>query len=224
MILDLRQIPVFYINMDKDVKKRNHMESMLAELGFKNVTRIKGIEDKQNGRVGLSKSQNHALSQVKAPFIVMEDDCDPNAFVPIVEVPDHADALYLGNSAWGRMNGHHGFFLKYKQVPGYSQLLQIYNMLASHAILYLSDQYVGMCQRTTYYCGYVMPLPMDVPFAEMQKYFNVYTFNKPMFIQKEYDGRMSDSFKWTNRPLTEYKRQECLDFMPQFFFKEKVIE
>ena len=87
--------------MAKDTHKKEHIEKQLREVGFKNINRIDAVEDKVNGRVGLSKSQLEALSQVSAPFIVLEDDADPKSFKSTVEVPDDADALYLGNSQWG---------------------------------------------------------------------------------------------------------------------------
>jgi hypothetical protein len=40
MKINLLDIPVFYINMEKDVEKRENLESSLKKLGFKNVQRI----------------------------------------------------------------------------------------------------------------------------------------------------------------------------------------
>lgn len=206
MKIYLLDIPVFYINMKKDVEKKNHIEKKLKQLGFTNVTRIDAVEDKKNGRVGLSKSQNMALSKVKPPFIILEDDADPKYFVKQIEVPDDADAVYLGNSQWGHMQSHSGFYLKYKPVENFTGVYRIYNMLASHAILYLTEDYVRMCQRTTKYCAEVNPLPMDVPFAVIQRYFNIYTINRPLFIQKDFPGKMTDAPKYTSSPLSSYKR------------------
>ena len=36
MNLDLREIPVLYINMDREVEKRNRIETYIDQLGFKN--------------------------------------------------------------------------------------------------------------------------------------------------------------------------------------------
>ena len=40
MNLDLREIPVLYINMDREVEKRNRIETYIDQLGFKNKIRI----------------------------------------------------------------------------------------------------------------------------------------------------------------------------------------
>lgn len=223
MKINILEIPVFYINMKKDGNKRIHIQRQLEELGFNDITRINAIEDKENGRRGLSKSQLMALSQIPAPFIVLEDDADPNAFKPFIEVPDDADALYLGNSQWGLQSSHAGFYLKYKKVEGYSEILRIYNMLSSHAILYLTQDYVDMCIRTTRYCAEEYPMPMDVPFAMIQRFFNVYAVNNPMFIQKDYEGKMSAAPQFTNKKLTTYKTRELSDFDPRTMYWDNII-
>lgn len=223
MKINLLEIPVFYINMKKDGTKRVHIERQLEDLGFKNITRIDAVEDKQNGRVGLSKSQLKALSQIPAPFIILEDDADPKHFKPVIEVPDDADAVYLGNSQWGMLQSHSGFYLKYKPVKGYKDIYKIYNMLSSHAILYLTDEYVGVCQRTTKYCAEEYPMPMDVPFAMIQRFYNIYTVNAPLFIQKDYEGKMSAAPKYTNKKLTEYRTYEDPSTRTGLFYKDEII-
>lgn len=223
MKINLLDIPVFYINMAKDKDKKAHIEKQLSNAGFKNITRIPAIEDKSNGRVGLSKSQLKALSQIPAPFIVLEDDADPNSFRAVIEVPDDADAVYLGNSQWGFQNGHAGFYLKYKKVDGNSEVVRIYNMLSSHAILYLNQEYVDICKRTTRYCAEVYPMPMDVPFAMIQRFFNVYAVNNPIFIQKDYANKMSAAPQYTNKKITQYKIREMKDFDPRFMYWDNII-
>ena len=223
MKINLLEIPVFYINMNKDTHKKSYIENQLKEVGFKNINRIEAVEDKKNGRVGLSKSQLRALSQIPAPFIVLEDDADPRYFQAVIEVPDDADAVYLGNSQWGLFQGHTGFYLKYKKINGMPNVLKIYNMLSSHAILYLNNEYVSMCKRTTRYCAEEYPMPMDVPFAMMQRFFNIYALNKPAFIQKDYGGKMSNAPKYTNGKLTEYKKYSELHDRYGYIYKDEII-
>jgi hypothetical protein len=223
MEINLLDIPVFYINMKQDVEKNKYLSEKLSELGFKNVTRIEATIASP-GIVGLSRSQHEALSKIPAPFIVMEDDCDPISFTPVIKVPEDADAVYLGNSPWARMNSHHGFFLQSTPVDGYKGTHRIYNMLSSHAILYLTDSYVDICKRTTYYCGYVSnTVPMDVPFADIQKWYNVYAFTKPHFGQKEYGSQMSNAPKWTRQRIGTYQTRECLTPSTKYFHPYKII-
>jgi hypothetical protein len=208
--------------MEKDVEKRENLESSLKKLGFKNVQRINAIVANP-GIVGLSMSQNLALGMIKAPFIILEDDCDPQNFVAEIDVPDEADAIYLGNSPWGSMNSHHGFYMKAAEVAGYQELYRIYNMLSSHAILYLTDEYVSVCKRTTSYCATVSKsVPMDVPFAEIQKFYNVYAFNNPHFVQKDYGNSMGNGSMWTSKSISSHRSSDCLSFNRASFRAYKI--
>lgn len=223
MKINLLDIPVFYINMKKDSEKNEYINDMLKNAGFKNINRIDALEDKTSGRRGLSKSQNKALSQIEPPFIILEDDCDLKYFVSEIEVPDDADAIYLGTSAWGFIGSYSGFLLRYKKVDGFKNIYRIFNMLSSHAILYLTEEYVSMCKKTTDYCANVAkdPIPMDVPFAEIQKYFKIYTINKPVFIQKDYESKMSNAPRWTNKRLTDYSIDNRMH--KSLYFKDDIL-
>lgn len=223
MRIDIRDIPVYYINMAKDTHKKEYIESRLKECGFKNINRIDAVENKKNGRVGLSKSQLKALSQIPAPFIVLEDDADPIKFEPLIDVPDDAHALYLGNSQWGYMQSHSGFYLKYKPVKNMKHLVKIYNMLSSHAILYLDQEYVEMCKKTTKYCAEIYPMPMDVPFAMIQRFFNVYALDRPLFVQKDYEGKMSAAPKFTRGKITEYRKFQSPKHRDGLFYNDEII-
>ena len=223
MRINITEIPIYYINMAKDVHKKEYIEAQLKAKGFKKIHRIDAVEDKKNGRVGLSKSQNKALSQIPAPFIVLEDDADPVNFEPFIDVPDDAHAVYLGNSQWGYMHSHSGFYLKYKLVKNMKHIVRIYNMLSSHAILYLDQEYVEMCKKTTKYCAETYPMPMDVPFAMIQRFFNIYALDKPMFIQKDYEGKMSAAPKYTRGKITEYRKFKSPSERTGLFYNDEII-
>jgi hypothetical protein len=224
MKINLLDIPIFYINMAKDIEKKKYLESKLKSLGFKNITRIDAVVANP-GIVGLSMSQNIALNMTEAPFIILEDDCDPQNFVAEIEVPDDADAVYLGNSPWGSMNSHHGMYLQYSAVKGYPDMYRIYNMLSSHAILYLTQDYVNVCKRTTNYCATVSKtVPMDVPFAEIQKFYNVYVFEKPHFVQKDYGESMGHGPRWTNKYISRHRPSECMKYNASYFRPYKITD
>ena len=134
MNLDLREIPAVYINLLQDTGRNREMKKLLKKCGFKTTLRI-DAEYTPNSLAGCSLSHHNALHEVDPPFIVFEDDCVIKNFQPEIEIPDDADAVYLGVSSWGRMNSHSGPFVQYEEVD--DGLLRIYNMLSAHAILYL---------------------------------------------------------------------------------------
>ena len=80
-----------------------------------------------------------------------------------------------------------------------------------------------VCQRTTKYCAETYPMPMDVPFAMIQRFFNIYAVNDPMFIQKDYEGKMSAAPQFTNKKLTSYKIRELSDFDPRTMYWDNII-
>ena len=124
--LDLRDIPVAYINLDRDSQKKLNIEKTLQTLGFKYISRVPGVVHPTGNRAGCSMAQHNALHEFEPPFIILEDDATPLNFNPIITIPDDADAVYLGISSWGRMNGHSGPFVQYENID--DNLHRVYNM------------------------------------------------------------------------------------------------
>lgn len=217
MKLDLKKIPVVYMNLEKHVDKNDSMFNMLKQMGFNSIHRVEGILDPENSVAGCSKAHHKALSEFETPFILFEDDCgiayeDYNLEL---EIPDDADALYLGVSNWGRMNGHNGFYNQYDILENYDNLLRIYNMLGGHSILYLNEIYRELCVRISHHAGYVIGDYQDVGFAEIQRWFNVYCLNKPMFYQVDHPIG-------TRNLLTSYQTSVCMNVNHSQFYPYKI--
>ena len=196
MNLDLREASAVYINLKKDVKKDFAMKALILDCGFKNTIRVEA-EYTPNSLAGCSLSHYNALNEIDPPFIVFEDDCVIKNFNPNIEIPDDADAVYLGISSWGRMNSHSGPFVQYEAITG--NLFRIYNMLSAHAILYLNPEYVSLCSKISKH-AYNLADHQDIGFAEIQRYFNVYAFDDPFFYQTSSNG--------TDQPLSSYPTTE----------------
>ena len=198
MNLDLRKITALYINLLQDTGRNNDMKKLFKTCGFESHYRI-DAEYTPNSLAGCSLSHHNALNEVEPPFILFEDDCIVKNFKPIIEIPDDADAVYLGISSWGRMNSHSGPFVQYEDLG--DGLLRIYNMLSAHAILYLNQEYVSLCSRISEQATSIAD-HQDIGFAEIQRYFNVYAFDDPMFYQSSSNG--------TDQPLTTYPTHELI--------------
>ena len=80
-------------------------------------------------------------------------------------------------------------------------LLRVYNMLGAHAILYLNSDYISVCSKISEQAFHIAA-HQDIGFAEIQRYFNVYAFDDPMFYQTSSNG--------TNQPLSSYPTQELI--------------
>lgn len=179
--MKLSEIKTFYINLDDDIEKKNEMESMLTSLGFTDYHRFPGIR----AEGGCRKSHHKLLSEnIKPPFIVLEDDCQLKNEVIELEVPDDIDMIYLGVSGFGYYNGNISTVL-YQEIT--DDVSRVYNMLSTHAMLYLSERYVKVVRHLAEYCSYKTSQPFDKSIAEIQKYFNVYALNNPFFYQDTYN-------------------------------------
>ena len=191
--LDLRDIPFYYINLDDAVERNERMKSILSELGIKNVRRISATKH-ETGQAGTARSMlntiesaiNPVVSPLGTPFVILEDDIAVKRWDPIIEIPENADAFYLGVSGWGRMNSHSGPFVQWEQYePG---ILQVYNMLGGHAIMYLRKRYINLVRRICLHAGYDIEDHPDIGFAEIQRWHNVYAFDDPYFFQTSSGG------------------------------------
>lgn len=139
------------------------------------------------------------MNELDVPFIIFEDDCRVKNFDPIISFPDDADAVYLGISSWGRMNSHSGPCVQYEKVD--DNLVRVYNMLGAHAILYLSVEYASLCSKISIHASNIAD-HQDIGFAEVQRYYNVYAFDDPIFYQTSSNG--------TDEKLSSYPSIEIL--------------
>lgn len=193
MKINIKNLSTYYINLDSKEERRRSTEHTLNRLNFTSVTRVSGIEE-EDGKVGCAKSQHKVLSDIsiKTPFLLMEDDCvftGNNEYE--FEIPDDADALFIGNSQWARYLNFSGPFLHYRKID--DNIVQVYNMLAAHAVVYFSEEFRQVCSRISKYCGYQILDHMDNGYAEIQKYYNVYALNSPFFKQSGHNGGVTSS-------------------------------
>jgi GR25 family glycosyltransferase involved in LPS biosynthesis len=194
--LNLIDIPVYYINLDDQEEKRKRTETMLKQIGFKFVERFSAIRHEAGRIIGCARSHYEILNKAEVPFIILEDDCSLNKEVPeIIELPDNVDALYLGISHWGRYLNHSGPYVHTTKIN--DEIVRVHNMLATHAILYLTKSYVDICERISHHFGYEVENHLDIGFAEVHRFYNVYSMNEPLFRQYEWSavttGKLSDN-------------------------------
>lgn len=180
MEISLLNLPVYYINVSEE--KASAMEITLKKLGFKNINRFDGIK-KNPKREGVAESHRNLLlhlSDKDLPAIVFEDDVSVNKFIDNINVPEDADALYLGNSCFGLYNGIGRKQIAVQEID--QDNFRIYNMLAAHAIVYLNKQYIDFLIKAIEF-NISIKTNQDKARAETMKYWNVYARKEPMFYQ-----------------------------------------
>jgi hypothetical protein len=189
MKIDLRKIPAVYMNLKQHEEKNEKMQTLLDKCGFETRIKVEGNYRPDNPPAGCAGAHYSGLCKIDPPFVLFEDDCLLHNFEPIIEVPDDADAVYLGTSQWARYFSFSGPFVHYDIVG--ENIVRVYNMLGGHSILYLTQEYVKMCQRISHHASEVIGYNQDTGFAEVQKYFNIYSVNNPFFKQSGYNNAVT---------------------------------
>ena len=204
MIIDLREIPILYMNMDEDTKRYRDMnrlfDDLIEEHGFKreNIYRIPGTHRNLIKANGVSEAHLAAMKfskQFDGPFLVLEDDLELAAFDYIIDIPDDADAVYLGTMPHGL--GFNDAYPVYPErtlngitvnvVPdAYSENLEIYRVLSmtgGQSILYITDVFRTIVENSCRW-GIEQNTCHDTYLATVQRLAYVYSYNEPMFINK----------------------------------------
>ena len=214
MKLNLCDVPVYWINVDSQVNENKEMKTMVETLGFNNyerfsaITNIKpheGVREGEEHYRCVAESHFHILEKCLKedifPVIIFEDDidCELNNFKHVVEnVPDDADALYLGIS--------HGDN-NYSAIAWDDGICKIERVFAAHAILYFSKDYAKKVIEVGRSFIYEKNTPFDVGVAyEVQSKYNIYATNPPFFYQS---NKKNSRNKWehlTRTPLNTKKR------------------
>lgn len=184
MQIDIKTLPVFYINMDKHIDRNKEMVKLGKELNLNNYMRVTGADMKGHPMAGCATSHYNILSkEYDSPIVILEDDCVKLRKETIIDVPDDADAIYLGLSSWGYLNSISKLNnFNYKRHNKFKDIYKVDGMLATHSILYISKEYKDMATKVARWSA-DNDSHIDQGFALVQKYFNVYALANPLFYQ-----------------------------------------
>lgn len=200
MRINLKEVPIVWINLKSNKKRSQQMTEIFNNYGLTNTLRfdaIEGVGDTEEKRIasGCAASHSEALKYILEtfapdhPVLILEDDIEiTEDFQFELETPDEADCVYLGISHWGI----HPKFARISNLISptnavrYSKnYYKISGMLSTHSILYLSEKYKRASQKTCetshWHC--------DVALANDQKRFQVFSTMNPFFIQGEYPNK-----------------------------------
>lgn len=187
MKIDLREIPVVWINLDSATKNAESMSKNLFKHGFQKSYRKsarvipapEGTIASNAHYVGCAQSHIDILddTSLSSPLLILEDDAEfTPAFTPVIELPDDTDGVYLGVST-GNVN--------YQTKRHNEHYLRIGGILATHAILYVTDKYRQTMSNVAKYCINNLKQPWDIGASAMQYQNKVYTPNMPFFYQSD---------------------------------------
>jgi hypothetical protein len=198
MILDLLSVPVFYINLDRDVEKKLLLEKELKAYGFTDITRIPGVLGAHK-REGVALAHLNALKTLTPPFLLLEDDCKVETFTRYLSVPSSSGAVFLGHMGHvAKENTPPVNGVNYWKLTGYEDLYKIQGVLSAHAILYLQQGYINDCALSI---EKSLPTasPHDVFTGALQLRHDIVAVGNPIFSQKGFYNSK------TNKHIAEYK-------------------
>ncbi len=184
--LDLRQCETLILNLAEDVQRRESVVGLCEGLGLS--YRVVDAVKCSPGRIGCGLSHLKALRQADParPTLILEDDVGvTEVFAPVISVPDDADAVYLGVSAYGavEMIDYIGFTGRLLAEEVSEGLLRVYNLLAIHATVYLSDRYRRRAIEAITESLIDRDWDPDRGLAMIQSDFNIYALREPAFYQ-----------------------------------------
>ena len=188
---DLRDIPFYIINCRSDTDRANNIIRQMRTLRLR-FEFVDGIKS-SNKKKGIAKSHIKVLENlnIDPPFVILEDDCQfTDSIQWNLEVPQDADALYLGISRFG--SDIPGTLSRAKRnnvrfASPSKGLARIFNMLSRHAILYLSNRFresaISAVSNGMKLRG--MDYPGDAYYAMIQASHQVYAKNIPLCFQNK---------------------------------------
>ena len=209
MKIDIREMRTKWINLDKDTTKAEQMITLLDSHGFTSHDRFNAMcEDEEFGitrdncqwfgthMCGLSHRkllQDTIITDGK-PIFVLEDDVEVEVdkIKYEIEVPDDADAVYLGTSQ-GDCN--------YSAINVNEDLARVERIFATHAIIHFNPEYSKAVAKITE-DAVKGDGPFDVGIAYgVQKDFNVYAVKTPYFYQADSKNTVNKYEYITRIPL-----------------------
>jgi hypothetical protein len=197
MEIDIRNVRCRWVNLDNAEENSRKMEEQFKQIGLKNHERLSArvIEPPPETPKTIHHYRGCAQSHIdilesekETPLLILEDDAKTtdwfNPFIP--NIPDNTDAIYLGIS--------HGDGRYFAQDIGHS-LAKISGVFATHAIMYLTEDYKKAVIETAKDFVYNKNTPFDLGCAMLQQHFNVITTHLPFFYQAD---ERSSANKWEN--------------------------
>lgn len=151
MQIDLRSIPVYFINLPEQTARYKNVIKILSKAGFKNINRVEAVRHKTY-YLGVSMSHLKALRLAEStgyPFIILEDDVDVNKFINNFWLPDNTDIFYLGVAKSGKCSECNGLSMatgaKYEKYD--NTLYRAISLFCDHGKIYFTKAAVDAQKR-----------------------------------------------------------------------------
>lgn len=191
MIINLKKINSLWIggiNKNREFKIKSLLDKL--EYNHKQIPAV--LSNGFNGNTQSTKNAIEESIKYNEPVIIFEDDANiTEHYNNEIDIPDDADAIWLGTSIYGLVNNwesmslRDGIYLTQPQKTGeYNNFYKVENMLSLHAVVFITNKYKQSMFNYLEYLINKQTAP-DIITAETMKYFNIYACKKPMFFQDD---------------------------------------
>ena len=188
--INFKDVEVAYLTSTKFPERDKDTKEMLDKLGVEAHRFDGGVTDPYT--IGVATGHLQALSSLSMPCLLLEDDARLAVKMPefssvTMEIPDNAQALYLGTSQFGRIENKTALGGVICSRTQYNWVHRVYNMLSMHAVIYLCDEYKK--HITTHLEAFIKNPPpdngVDDFIADTMHRFQVYAVSRPLFFQQD---------------------------------------
>jgi hypothetical protein len=176
----LSEIKTVLLTIEQNVDRLNQVKKDLGDKLKIDVF----YGDTISGHLGCAMSTVKMYKTIKPPCLCIEDDCASTDFYKNeLDVPDDADAIYLGTSVWGVTNGHTDW--RNFNIKKYNDLYyKIEGMCSTHAVLFLNNNFLRHLNKIGETYNLQSTVPFDYIMCQEQHKYNVYGIANPMFYQR----------------------------------------
>lgn len=185
--VDLRQFPVVVTSGRRFGVRRERISKMLQREGFPEPSFFLAELEGGSGTCYASITLNHlvAIASQPPPFILLEDDAMPTQwFARRFEIPENADAVWLGITDFGMSRGKPTAGAA--RLNGERTMPRVANMLGTHAILFLTTAFTAAVRDRLFLLLRQTPgTPHDRILAAMQDDWIIHAPNPPLFFQDD---------------------------------------
>lgn len=191
MKVDLKKIPFMWIGGFNE-SRANRMRGMIARLGLMGAFVQAVKHENMNGNTKSTMNALQLALGLRGPVVVLEDDAtETSHYCDEIDIPDDADAVWLGTSVYGLVDDWRKLRLSdeiYVNKPTilseHGNFFRVENMLSAHAVMYISKRYKSEMVNYMKYQINDFTAP-DIVFAATMKNYNIYAAKRPLFWQND---------------------------------------
>lgn len=203
MQIDLTKIDSYWLTCVKTQNRWAGMEKMLAELNIPAKKHIGELSTPYT--IAVAQAFKEVLGKATLPVLLLEDDAEilestllKGSQMPLLELPDDADAFFIGSSMFSRVNQQTRLEAPKCEKTIYPNILKVTGMLGLHSWLCVTEKYRLHLIDLLSKFDPSNSAGVDDVLVDAQGDFNIYVLGRPIFYQNDGHSTWATSFPLEN--------------------------